>query len=336
MRWIQRRRRQALARRLAAGEVDLESIGIKKLKVPRSMLDKMPLYIYTESSTPPIGEKPSNTTAECNGCEPRPASSERIRAQYGTLDTSAKGVGTQISGTTPLEGEHTCPRKQRASLPENNLLFSQSTCSICLSDYVPLSTNVRELPCGHIFHPECIDTFLVQTSSLCPVCKKCSLPPGYCPEQVTNAMVYRERTSRNRARSVRAPGPLPMPIPTRGEVHRTRNGYSRPIRSTASRTTSENSTQENDHQSLFGRLKFWGRSTAQTDMSQADDNAPHNQSASSDAAQCPDDDTTHEERMRRRAAAMLGPHHTAEDHDREEESISRCTLSVSSGQDLTL
>ncbi|KAK2756177.1 hypothetical protein FQN54_005585 [Arachnomyces sp. PD_36] len=326
MRLIQRRRRQALARRLAAGEVDLESIGIKKLKVPRSMLDKMPLYIYTENTTTPIGEKSPETGVECVGNESKSVSTERHKSQYGSLETSAKGFATQRSETSSPEGEPSFPQKQRASLPENHLMFSQSTCPICLSDYVPLTTNVRELPCGHIFHPECIDTFLLKTSSLCPMCKKCTLPPGFCPEEVTNAMVYRERMARERQRNSR-PRPLPMPIPTRGEVQRTRHGYIRPIRSSASRRAVEGSSPDRDHQSLFGRFRSWGRSPTEPITSQqADTHTPPGDPPSPPVPEDHDDDPTHEERMRRRAAAMLGPDHATEDHDREEESISRCKL----------
>ncbi|KAI7100897.1 hypothetical protein KC324_g21039 [Hortaea werneckii] len=81
--------------------------------------------------------------------------------------------------------------------------MSQPTCAICLDDYVPVSaesegTTVRELPCHHIFHPECVDAFLKENSSLCPICKRTALPQGYCPRNVTNAMVRRERIMNHR------------------------------------------------------------------------------------------------------------------------------------------
>jgi hypothetical protein len=75
-------------------------------------------------------------------------------------------------------------------------LYSQPTCAICLDDYTSGETVVRELPCRHIFHPECIDSFLRENSSLCPLCKTTTLPKGYCPALITNAMVRRERMVR--------------------------------------------------------------------------------------------------------------------------------------------
>lgn len=74
--------------------------------------------------------------------------------------------------------------------------FTQPTCAICLDDFVSSDTVVRELPCGHIFHPDCIDSFLRENSSLCPMCKTSVLPRGFCPAVVTNAMVRRERMVR--------------------------------------------------------------------------------------------------------------------------------------------
>lgn len=74
--------------------------------------------------------------------------------------------------------------------------FDQPTCAICLDDFEHGETNVRQLPCEHIFHPECVDEFLRENSSLCPLCKVSALPKGYCPTIITNAMVRRERIMR--------------------------------------------------------------------------------------------------------------------------------------------
>lgn len=143
---IQRKRRNSLRDRIARGEVDVDSLGIKKLTVPQDMINKLPLYTYTSS--------PGHAVVE-------------------------KGI-------------------PHASPPLN-----QSTCAICLDDFVPSQSQVRELPCKHVFHPECIDLFLLDNSSVCPLCKQSVLPQGYCPEIVTNAMVRRERyIRRHRARSV--------------------------------------------------------------------------------------------------------------------------------------
>lgn len=148
MHMIQRRQRTLLQRRLERGEVDLETLGIKKMNVPQEKIDEMPRYVFS-------GDTAAVTTV-----------------------TSSPSKSPQRISTVPQTS------------------FSQTICPICLDDFVGGETEVRELPCRHIFHPECIDLFLRDTSSLCPMCKKSALPAGYCPVKVTNLMVRRERLVR--------------------------------------------------------------------------------------------------------------------------------------------
>lgn len=44
-------------------------------------------------------------------------------------------------------------------------------CSICLVD-LELGDSVKELPCNHIFHPDCIDKWLKEYNHICPICKQ--------------------------------------------------------------------------------------------------------------------------------------------------------------------
>ncbi|KAF2664077.1 hypothetical protein BT63DRAFT_100458 [Microthyrium microscopicum] len=158
MHCIQRRRRQRLRQRVANGEVDLERLGIRRLTVPRFLLEQMPLYKY------PVVEK-----------------DEEDRASRETIERNESPNNEPKVNTSP---------------PHIKNIFTQPSCAICLDEFVPGESNVRELPCRHIFHSECVDTFLRENSSLCPLCKKSSLPKGYCPPVLTNAMVRRERMLR--------------------------------------------------------------------------------------------------------------------------------------------
>ncbi|XP_019858356.1 PREDICTED: E3 ubiquitin-protein ligase RNF13-like [Amphimedon queenslandica] len=45
-----------------------------------------------------------------------------------------------------------------------------TTCCVCVDDFKP-GQEVRQLPCQHIFHPSCIDEWLSDHSSVCPLCK---------------------------------------------------------------------------------------------------------------------------------------------------------------------
>ena len=199
MHYIQHRRRQTLRRLVASGEVDLEALGIKRLTVPPEVVDKMPLFIYVANSAEEeAGSRlsvPSVALSPLPGGDPGAPSGDPI-----PLDIAAPSRrNPNLISSYPLivDGSQSgdCPLLPK-DLPHRRMPYSQPTCPICLDDFITHKTPVRELPCGHIYHPECIDPFLKHNSSLCPVCKGKVLPEGHCPEQVTNAMVRRERLIR--------------------------------------------------------------------------------------------------------------------------------------------
>lgn len=170
---VQRRRRNALRRRVINGEVDLEALGVKRLTVPADYLSKLPVFPY-------LGDQEH-------------------------VEKSIVQASTTADGETSVKGP---PLSRRSSAPDApptthaSAIFAQSTCPICLDDFEPKESQVRELPCRHIFHVDCIDPFLLNNSSLCPICKQSVLPPGYCPSKITNVMVRRERLlSRRRAQN---------------------------------------------------------------------------------------------------------------------------------------
>lgn len=168
MHYYQRRNRRALERRIRSGEVDLETLGIKRLRVSQEAVNNLPTFIYVPNESKSIDtNEPGETSSRALSESAAPASS------------------------TP---DHT--------------LWAQPTCPICLDDFISRETTVRSLPCHHIYHPACIDPFLLANSSLCPVCKAKVVPQeqnAYTYEPVTNAMVrYERRAGRMRlAREMR-------------------------------------------------------------------------------------------------------------------------------------
>lgn len=203
MHYVQRAGRQALRRRVASGEVDLEALGIKRLTVPQSLLDKMPLFVYVhdEQQLGEQGEQQPPMTVEAR---PDPLASaisvvtqQQAREPFHespSITLSVPSLTSPAQGRVSTQDGHDI--SSQSKLPHRQLPFSQPTCPICLDDFITHTTTVRELPCGHVYHPECIDPFLRANSSLCPVCKGRVLPKGFCPANVTNAMVRRERLVR--------------------------------------------------------------------------------------------------------------------------------------------
>lgn len=187
MHYVQRRRRSSLQRRVMSGEVNLEAMNIKRVKVPIEHVEKFPLFTYNYE--PKAISPPASPMTPCPAYTP-----------MHTRDTSTGSDGLR-SGTAVS----TFPEKALASPTARSTITGitntststdyQPRCTICLEDYDNRISIIRELPCGHIYHPECIDEYLSENSSLCPQCKASMLPKGYCP-QITNAMVRRERAVR--------------------------------------------------------------------------------------------------------------------------------------------
>ncbi|KAM0808290.1 hypothetical protein AB5N19_08633 [Seiridium cardinale] len=161
MHFIQNRRRVALRRRVMRGEIDLEGLGIKRVTVPPEHILDFPLFTYNYDPPPSTSFQPPGS--------PLPAD---LKDSHGASGSNEPSVGKMIPP------------------PEY-----QPSCHVCLEYFESKVTIIRELPCGHIFHHECIDEFLSEISSLCPICKKSMLPRGYSPK-ITNGMVRRERATR--------------------------------------------------------------------------------------------------------------------------------------------
>jgi hypothetical protein len=58
------------------------------------------------------------------------------------------------------------PIHKLSTIPSNP---EAARCMICLTDYV-VGDDVKTLPCFHMFHPECINTWM-EKSKLCPLCR---------------------------------------------------------------------------------------------------------------------------------------------------------------------
>ncbi|KAL9614204.1 MAG: hypothetical protein Q9167_001292 [Letrouitia subvulpina] len=201
----QRRRRHVLRRRIADGEVDLELLGIKRLTVPQEAIDRLPSFIYTASEKDILNRPKDQPAANSDLLQKAPSSTDPPGLD-GPDAQKQRSISEPIQLPPPpspsLPSSKNAFTGQSATTSNQNL-YSQPTCPICLDDFLPSQTTVRSLPCHHIYHPECIGTFLRENSSLCPVCKSKVLSPGYCPEKITNAMVRRERQQRRNRERIR-------------------------------------------------------------------------------------------------------------------------------------
>lgn len=77
-----------------------------------------------------------------------------------------------IVETVPeLEADSSRDKEVDLAYPEDDLHFSSGTCAICL-DSLDDEDIVRGLICGHVFHLDCIDPWLINRKACCPMCKR--------------------------------------------------------------------------------------------------------------------------------------------------------------------
>ena len=92
-------------------------------------------------------------TAEDNDFSATPGSDATAAA--GALDATVTGTLCEPCGSV-----HVGPCRKLPWDPDR-------VCSICLEKFLP-GQLVRSLPCSHVFHQECIDSWLTQSSRACP------------------------------------------------------------------------------------------------------------------------------------------------------------------------
>jgi len=341
MHYIQRRHRQTLQRRVATGEVDLEALGIKRLTVPQEVIDRMPLFVYVAMDEElPQRDKPPSPT-QSYPVPPNPTSP--LTAPFPTSPTLPSATVANPATTYPIPASQSHPIEtssapttttRQSKHTNHQLPFSQPSCPICLEDFTSHSTAVRELPCAHIFHPECVDIFLRNSSSLCPMCKKSVLPKGYCPTNITNAMVRRERLlSRMRERVTvevvdtgTGPAARPSPVPAQrqrpGVMRQRMPSFHRQFGRAARARAGPDANANANVWRTSGMPPPPPPDATTVEMVQASAGTPTHTSAPTRTVSTTD-------RVRHRTAAILNTQPmTAGDEDRARQASPRCTFSA--------
>ena len=92
-------------------------------------------------------------------------------------------------------------RSPNESLPSPD--HDTGDCTICLESYMSkdCDRSFRYLSCGHLFHKECIDLWLLGTSSSCSTnrCPTCNIPPT--PNSSWTPFVYQLMETRDREKT---------------------------------------------------------------------------------------------------------------------------------------
>ncbi|KAI8842972.1 hypothetical protein BC829DRAFT_297983 [Chytridium lagenaria] len=117
-----------------------------------------------------------------------------------------------VQGSVPLHIVSTFPTVQ---LRRGHLLLAGGgqRCTICADNFKPMEL-ARSIPCGHSFHQQCIDRWLIQQRATCPTCGTAayhSLDGNIDDEAPTDSATYRsaidfERQKKSGSRKKKSSG----------------------------------------------------------------------------------------------------------------------------------
>lgn len=153
----------------------VEAKGLSK-----DVLEAMPVFMFANAKIAEKGERKvtgfgaSSTHIESVGLTKEKVSINLRGKETGACscvgqynDVSARMPDALITVPKPAHGcqsEEVFPRNVRQA---RRTTIAGVTCLICVDDFVD-GDRVRTLPCGHNFHPACIDPWLLDRSTACP------------------------------------------------------------------------------------------------------------------------------------------------------------------------
>ncbi|CUA72680.1 hypothetical protein RSOLAG22IIIB_10210 [Rhizoctonia solani] len=151
-------------------------------KMPRTMVDRIPLvmYIPTTTTTTTTTEP---TTPEPAHVYPPPTSkptTQPTKRRFFFFKPKPKNSDTTKDTTKPDDVE--AAEWEKNEYPFVKLEANRAACAICLMDFEPprrvgqegesAAEPLRLLACGHVFHKECLDPWLIDVSGRCPTCQR--------------------------------------------------------------------------------------------------------------------------------------------------------------------
>lgn len=165
--------------------IDVERLPLEPLTAPRDLVESMPLYVYY-GPVPPTEPNPSKADVYIEFTEQD--AGDKTATPSVNDETEGSKDAARIRKPEPVAINPATDEITPCPTP-NRLRDAQTTCAICLEDFVVGASRIRELPCGHVFDSACVDLYLTEHSRKCPVCKQCVLKRPKTPKTpVTDAI----------------------------------------------------------------------------------------------------------------------------------------------------
>jgi len=183
----------------AAGNADGEGGGAAQTRaagLTRAILDTFPVIKYAVAPKRPNTPKPSADHASTDDLEMKVAAADRavssrqsvaasrrsswdheaalaMRYAAGPSSPRSSRDRSHSSGSTPTGRPTDTSTDAAAAVPAPAASVGHEVCPICIGDFVE-GVDVRVLPCKgqHVFHRDCVDPWLLETSGTCPLCRE--------------------------------------------------------------------------------------------------------------------------------------------------------------------
>ncbi|CAG8608494.1 20640_t:CDS:1 [Cetraspora pellucida] len=201
---LRRNHQEEIRRQRIADEIT----GMRKWTLDQDDIDSLPVFTYSKKTATSNKSTEVSTSEEVDEKDNPTATNKTNEDNENSGDKSNGDVETKESSTVPQSLSHKSSvrstkstrstisnrstksaRSQKAisnavslytstDSTQNHLssdddydMLLEETCAICLEDFDD-GDKIRELPCRHCYHVECIDPWLTTKSSSCPLCKK--------------------------------------------------------------------------------------------------------------------------------------------------------------------
>ncbi|KAG8724694.1 hypothetical protein FRC09_015605 [Ceratobasidium sp. 395] len=144
--------------------------------MPRELVDRIPLAVYIPAVVQDEAKSPTPLKSAADGAKPNPIHPPKPDTRKRTR------IKLFLSPRKKAEDD---PEAiwEKAEHPFVSLEPNRAVCAICRVDFEPPrrvgdvegdaeAESLRLFACGHVFHMECVDPWLVEISGRCPTCQR--------------------------------------------------------------------------------------------------------------------------------------------------------------------
>ncbi|KAG8724685.1 hypothetical protein FRC09_015596 [Ceratobasidium sp. 395] len=144
--------------------------------MPRELVDRIPLAVYIPAILQDETNSPTRSKPAAAGTKPNPIHPPKLDTRKPTR------VKLLLFPRKKTEDDPEA-MWQKTEYPFVRLESNQAVCAVCKVDFEPPrrvgdveggaeAEALRLLACGHVFHIECLDPWLVGVSARCPTCQR--------------------------------------------------------------------------------------------------------------------------------------------------------------------